>query len=78
MHHVTPFMAVWPQQGAVLTAGLRPFRAGMNVRGRVPRALPWAGEFWRLWREGSRFGAKYCGVLAAGTVSTVVTFFSWR
>jgi hypothetical protein len=33
-----------------LTAGFRPFRAGIVWRGRVPRALPWADELWRLRR----------------------------
>jgi hypothetical protein len=33
-----------------LTAAFRPFRAGMVWLGRVPRALPWADELWRLRR----------------------------
>ena len=33
-----------------MTAGFRPFRAGIVWLGRVPRTLPWADELWRLRR----------------------------
>jgi len=49
-----------------LTAAFRPFRAGMVWLGRVPRALPWADEFWRLRRE----HGKSINAISGGGAST--------
>jgi hypothetical protein len=56
-----------------LTAAFRPFRAGMVWLGRVPRALPWADELWRLRREhGKSINAISGGPSAAENVQTPV------